>query len=179
MMNRWITEKLLQAEMQSRNRIRAEYEQAVRLARRTEGWISGYSIKTKLHSRNDATTKNLTTEVELPRDYCESNIMYDSMCTICLLEVDDGDRVADLSCGHVFHPDCLGEWILKKVCSVHHNAMFACWYSMPSHSSFATTSFFMCRTRARSARIETSPTKSEPSRQMRMETTMILAQNAY
>ena len=108
-MNRWITEKLLQAEIQSRNRVRAEYEQGVHLAQRTEGWISGYSIKTKLHTRSDTNTKN---------DYCKSNV-YDSMCTICLLEVDDGDRVADLSCGHVFHPDCLGEWILKKVCSVH------------------------------------------------------------
>ena len=49
-MNPWITEHLLQAEILSRNRARDEYEHAARLTQRTEGWISGYSIKTKLYS---------------------------------------------------------------------------------------------------------------------------------
>lgn len=51
-----------------------------------------------------------------------------NMCTICLLEVEDGERIAVLSCGHLYHADCLGEWILKKVCAtcvfdvtLHHN----------------------------------------------------------
>jgi len=128
--NRWIAEKLFQAEIQSRNRIRAEYEDAARLKRQMEGWISGYSLKTKLHSRSDTTTDNQATKEELPQD-CRDGNEFDPMCTICLLDVNDGDRVADLSCGHVFHPDCLGEWILKKVHHLH-RFLFSCVELMPS-----------------------------------------------
>eukprot|EP00986_Skeletonema_menzelii_P000399 scaffold111_cov142-Skeletonema_menzelii.AAC.22 len=35
-------------------------------------------------------------------------------CSICILELEDGDRIADLDCGHYFHADCLSEWIKKK-----------------------------------------------------------------
>ena len=128
-MNPWITEHLLQAEILSRNRARDEYEHAARLTQRTEGWISGYSIKTKLYSSRDAATEkdvecnanaatgDKTAIRVTPQDYRERN-GYDAMCTICLLELEDGDRVADLRCGHMYHADCLGEWILKKVCPV-------------------------------------------------------------
>lgn len=36
-------------------------------------------------------------------------------CSICILELKDRDRIADLSCNHYFHADCLSEWIKKKV----------------------------------------------------------------
>lgn len=36
-------------------------------------------------------------------------------CSICLLNFDDGDRVADLKCSHHYHADCISEWIKKKV----------------------------------------------------------------
>jgi hypothetical protein len=148
-MNLWITEHLLQTEIQSRNRIRDEFEHAVRLKRRTEGWISGYLIKTKLHSSRDAftrkdakfngtaatedqtaigdipqdcpmrngtaATEDQTAIGDIPQD-CPMRNGRDCMCTICLLELEVGDRVADLSCGHMYHAECLGEWILKKVC---------------------------------------------------------------
>ena len=121
-MNVWITETLLRAEMQSRDRIISQYERAIRVRRRTEGWISGYSIKTKRHA-SGGSGGEIVSKCQIAKDgcstdgsSCEGGNKFDSMCTICLLEVDDGDRVADLSCGHVFHPDCLGEWILKKVC---------------------------------------------------------------
>ena len=36
-------------------------------------------------------------------------------CTICLGEFRAGDRVGDLSCGHVFHVDpCLKKWIVRR-----------------------------------------------------------------
>ena len=38
-----------------------------------------------------------------------------NICTICLLDIEDGDIIADVKCGHVYHADCLSEWILKKV----------------------------------------------------------------
>ncbi|KAL3782182.1 hypothetical protein ACHAW5_004594 [Stephanodiscus triporus] len=124
-MNLWITEHLLQTEIQSRNRIRDEFEHAARLKRRTEGWISGYLIKTKLHSSRDASTnkdsecngtavtEDQTAIEDIPQD-CPKRNGRDCMCTICLLELEVGDRVADLSCGHMYHAECLGEWILKK-----------------------------------------------------------------
>ena len=36
-------------------------------------------------------------------------------CTICLLDIEEGEKIADVQCGHMFHADCLSEWILKKV----------------------------------------------------------------
>eukprot|EP00957_Ditylum_brightwellii_P034911 2645583-Ditylum_brightwellii.AAC.1 len=35
-------------------------------------------------------------------------------CTICLLDLEDGDRIAVLPCDHYFHADCLKPWIQKK-----------------------------------------------------------------
>jgi hypothetical protein len=112
--------------MRSRDRIISQYESAMRARRRTEGWISGYSIRTKRHDARGGvggggkrrTARDERIEEDGGGDgrvEGRGEDAFDSMCTICLLEVDDGDIVADLSCGHVFHPDCLGEWILKKV----------------------------------------------------------------
>mmetsp|Transcript_60422 Transcript_60422/g.148271 ORF Transcript_60422/g.148271 Transcript_60422/m.148271 type:complete len:864 (+) Transcript_60422:188-2779(+) len=38
----------------------------------------------------------------------------ETCCTICLLNLEDGDRVGDLSCGHVFHVECLKQWSKRK-----------------------------------------------------------------
>jgi hypothetical protein len=35
-------------------------------------------------------------------------------CTICLMEVSDGEQVGVLSCSHIFHVDCLREWIIRR-----------------------------------------------------------------
>jgi hypothetical protein len=35
-------------------------------------------------------------------------------CTICLSEVCDGEDVGVLSCHHLFHVDCLREWMLRR-----------------------------------------------------------------
>ena len=35
-------------------------------------------------------------------------------CTICLSEVCDGDEVGVLTCEHIFHIDCLKEWLLRR-----------------------------------------------------------------
>ena len=117
-MNPWIAEHLLQAELQERNDINDEYESAARKTRQTEGWISGYSIKTKRFSSRDKKADNVNHEEddisrETPQDQndCED----DTMCAICLLSIEDDERIADLNCGHAYHAECLGEWILKKV----------------------------------------------------------------
>jgi hypothetical protein len=38
----------------------------------------------------------------------------DNTCTICLNELQSGDRVSDLPCGHDFHVDCLKDWLKRK-----------------------------------------------------------------
>jgi len=38
----------------------------------------------------------------------------DVVCTICIMEIEDGDRVAVLDCNHLFHSDCLKSWIKRK-----------------------------------------------------------------
>lgn len=140
-MNTWITEHILQTEIEMRNHV----GNAARLKRRTEGWISGYSLKTKRYTRssedktviendaqcnlsiadnddklcneNDNNKEADQRRLDVPQDQDNAN-EEDPMCTICLLAVEDGERIADLSCQHVYHADCLGEWILKKVCFI-------------------------------------------------------------
>ena len=185
--NLWITDHLLQAEILSRNRVRDEYEHAAHLTRRTEGWISGYSIKTKLYSSRDAATEkdvecnaNAATEDQTAirvTPQCE-RYGYDAMCTICLLELEDGDRVADLSCGHMYHADCLGEWILKKVCPVFVLYLIAMRPFFLCTLQYCINSLFVLRTHAHYARIKTSPKKSDPLRQMMLEIATYLTPKA-
>ena len=35
-------------------------------------------------------------------------------CAICLCHLEEGDRVGDIPCRHIFHVDCLKEWIQRK-----------------------------------------------------------------
>ncbi len=137
-MNTWITEQILDTEIQARNRIRDQFEYALRQKRRTEGWVSGYSLKTKRYVASGETSvmRNNTQcdsdresqtndETNLEKDEVaretssqddQSTLNSDDyMCTICLLAVEDGEKIADLACGHLYHAECLGEWILKKV----------------------------------------------------------------
>lgn len=36
------------------------------------------------------------------------------ICTICMLDITNGDRVGVLPCKHLFHSDCLKEWIKRR-----------------------------------------------------------------
>ena len=38
----------------------------------------------------------------------------DNICSICLCEIEDGDIVGDIPCGHNFHKDCLKVWLTKS-----------------------------------------------------------------
>ena len=35
-------------------------------------------------------------------------------CTICLTEIEDGDQVGVLPCTHIYHVDCLKQWLKRK-----------------------------------------------------------------
>lgn len=36
------------------------------------------------------------------------------VCSICLVELSEGERIADVSCNHVFHVSCLKLWLSRK-----------------------------------------------------------------
>lgn len=36
------------------------------------------------------------------------------LCTICMVDIEDGDRVGALPCDHLFHAECLKEWIRRR-----------------------------------------------------------------
>ena len=38
----------------------------------------------------------------------------DNVCSICLCELEEGDLVGDIQCGHYFHKECLKEWLVKN-----------------------------------------------------------------
>ncbi|KAL7431326.1 hypothetical protein ACHAXM_002629 [Skeletonema potamos] len=69
-----------------------------------EGYILGLKLKTKIYRpkpKDDAIDVDNDEGVDC--------------CSICILELEDGDRIADLNCNHYFHSDCLSEWLKKKV----------------------------------------------------------------
>ena len=46
----------------------------------------------------------------------DSSLDTDSMCSICLESIDNGERVGDIVCNHLFHLDCLKQWIQRNNC---------------------------------------------------------------
>ena len=115
-MSGWIVERIHQTEIETRNRIIRDVEHDTRSRRQTEGWISGYRIKTKRYSAADEALADESLVVaEAIKDNAKS-VDKNRTCPICILGVESGDIVADLSCGHLYHTDCVSEWILKKVC---------------------------------------------------------------
>ena len=44
----------------------------------------------------------------------QHNDMDDPTCTICFGPLEDGDRVGDLSCNHIFHAECLKSWLVRR-----------------------------------------------------------------
>ena len=118
-MNIWITEHLLRAEIEDNNRLIEAYDADARRKRREEGWISGWKLKTKRYLRKDNNNvENEEDQISGDLDDKDTTNCDDRMCTICLLDIEEGERISDLTCGHIYHAECLGEWILKKVCCI-------------------------------------------------------------
>jgi len=42
------------------------------------------------------------------------NIRLANTCTICQVEIEDGERVGNLPCNHLFHVDCLKLWLTRR-----------------------------------------------------------------
>ena len=58
----------------------------------------------------------------------------DTTCAICLVEMEGGEKVVTLDCGHVYHVDCICNWTRRvAICP-------ACRYSLPVMVESAGTS---------------------------------------
>jgi len=62
-------------------------------------------------SENDSDAKQQQKE-QTPPD--EEALPEATVCSICLCEIEDGEIVGDIPCGHYFHKDCLKEWLIKS-----------------------------------------------------------------
>ena len=59
--------------------------------------------------------QTLTPPVDVPQNiYCEDDDMEVFDCSICLTEIEEGEQVGILPCIHIFHVDCLRQWITRK-----------------------------------------------------------------
>jgi len=83
-----------------------------------EGYIFGLKLKTKIYRSNKPREDYIIMgdgDDELNQNLDVDNDEGVDSCSICILELEDGERIADLNCNHYFHADCLSEWIKKKV----------------------------------------------------------------
>ena len=56
-------------------------------------------------------------DVELDCGSETSSCEEEDRCSVCLCEMEDTDQVGVIKCNHVFHLDCLSEWLrINKVC---------------------------------------------------------------
>jgi hypothetical protein len=78
-----------------------------------EGYLFGLKLKTKIYHPKAREDEEL--DQDQIRDVVDNDDEGEHTCSICILELEDGERIADLSCNHYFHADCLSEWIKKKV----------------------------------------------------------------
>ena len=58
-----------------------------------------------------ATETVITVENENEFQYIEHNVKGGSSCNICLDDVGKGDKVTRLQCSHLFHLNCIQEWV--------------------------------------------------------------------
>jgi len=50
------------------------------------------------------------------RAAAESSLQFEPVCVICLLELEEGQLVGQLPCGHAFHEPCIRRWLAVKGC---------------------------------------------------------------
>lgn len=76
-------------------------------------------LKTKIYkeSEHGATNNSSIEEAEdVDDDDMENGDAQTSLpqCAICLLELEDGDVIGDIPCGHLLHKECLKDWLVRK-----------------------------------------------------------------
>jgi len=63
-------------------------------------------LKTKLYQANEYTNENNMSD--------DNNSDRGQMCSICLVELSEAERIGDLPCQHTFHLSCLKMWLSRK-----------------------------------------------------------------
>lgn len=66
------------------------------------------------HDSNDCAVGYHQVAREIDEEAQQQGSGGSSICTICLDEYRDGDRLIELRCGHVYHRSCLVDWLLRK-----------------------------------------------------------------
>lgn len=106
------------------------YRRTVERSEEHEGDVLSYSseyelrtrtIKLKKEKLSENSKMKTTTETPAPNseedplscDMLEDNNASPS-CAICFLNLEDGDRVGAIDCGHLFHVDCLKGWLIRR-----------------------------------------------------------------
>ncbi len=100
-------EQRLEAEIESQRQHFLRWRERVRV--REEEHVYGLKLKTKIYHPKSREERGALGQVG---DNGEEEV---DSCSICILELEDGERIADLDCNHYFHSDCLSEWLKKKV----------------------------------------------------------------
>ena len=73
--------------------------------------------------KNKADLKNLATKTwnkirikyKLPIDSKILSYTFHNICSVCHETFQDGDSVKELVCKHLYHPDCIGQWLKDHV----------------------------------------------------------------
>ena len=60
-------------------------------------------------------------DVDADRNAKKEGVEDEITCSICIVPLENGERVGDLTCGHHFHVDCLKTWVCGVLCV--HSAM--------------------------------------------------------
>jgi hypothetical protein len=53
-------------------------------------------------------------ELMIKRELAKNPDMKDENCTICVSKYQIGENVTELNCKHIFHTECISEWVKYK-----------------------------------------------------------------
>lgn len=77
-------------------------------ASKDDGTLPSLSLKTRIfHAEPESPDKD-----DSNNDNKDDEL--DQQCIICFADLEEGERVGDLCCGHTFHADCLKIWLKRR-----------------------------------------------------------------
>eukprot|EP00418_Pyrodinium_bahamense_P074247 CAMPEP_0179088860 /NCGR_PEP_ID=MMETSP0796-20121207/40456_1 /TAXON_ID=73915 /ORGANISM="Pyrodinium bahamense, Strain pbaha01" /LENGTH=119 /DNA_ID=CAMNT_0020786401 /DNA_START=300 /DNA_END=655 /DNA_ORIENTATION=- len=50
------------------------------------------------------------------KTFANSSLKFGTNCSICLADLEDGQLVGQLGCGHAFHEPCIRQWLALRDC---------------------------------------------------------------
>ena len=88
-----------------REEIQRRRQQGMELEVRTKSFTFGDSVTTE-SAEASPTVDSITIS--------DNGSLEEPTCSICLLTLEEGDRIGALRCRHHFHVDCLKSWLSRK-----------------------------------------------------------------